>query len=295
MIVPPPLARGDRVVVVAPSGPFDRALVLRGVAWLRERYEVDFGEALFEQRGYLAGTDERRREELNRAIADERARAVVATRGGYGLTRIAHALDLSPLRTRPKWLVGFSDVTALHAEASRFGVASIHGHNVAGLGRGDDRARERWEAVLRAPTARRRFDSLTVVRGGRATGPVVGGNLTVLFSSAAAGRLVLPEGAVLLLEDVGEAPYRVDRMLTALLVAGALDRVAGVLLGSFTDSAPGRYGVPVEEVLAERLGELGVPVLAGFPAGHGPENESVVLGVPATLDGATASAELGMD
>lgn len=293
MIVPRALRPGDPIRIVAPSGPFDRTLVLRGLGWLSERYEVRFGAGVFARQGYLAGSDERRLAELDAALRDPDARAVVAARGGYGLTRIAHAADTRALRDDPKWLVGFSDVTALHVEAQRAGVASLHAHNVAGLGRGDAHARAAWSEALENPRAPRRFDGLTVVRSGAAEGPIFGGNLTVLFACAAAGRLAIPTGAVLLLEDVGEAPYRVDRMLSGLLVGGALDRIAAILVGDFVDAAPGRYGVPIMTVLAERLGQLGVPVLAGLPVGHAPRNEPIHLGLRARVDGGGGAVHLG--
>src|SRR5439155_20628192 len=141
------------------------------------------------------------------AFDDRCARAVVAARGGYGLTRIAHSIGALAFRDEAKWVVGFSDITAVHVEAQRAGVASLHADNLAGLGRGDDRGRARWIRALEHPHERRSFGELTTWCGGMASGPVAGGNLTVLFTCAAAGRLVIPEGAVLLLEDVSEAPY----------------------------------------------------------------------------------------
>jgi len=292
VISPPALRPGDRVHVIAPSGPFDRALVLRGLGWLAERYEVKFGDSLFERDGYLAGSDSRRLSELNTALRDPDARAIIATRGGYGLTRIAHAADTEALRKHPKWVVGFSDVTALHVEVQRVRVASVHAHNVSGLGRGDFHTRARWLEALEHPGAPRHFGGLTPLRPGTAEGLVTGGNLTVLFACAAAGRLRLPPGSLLLLEDVGEAPYRVDRMLTALFVAGTLDGVAGVIVGSFSDAPPGRYGVPVEHVLRERLETLAVPVVSGFPSGHGKANESVHFGQRARIDGSLGTVDL---
>jgi muramoyltetrapeptide carboxypeptidase len=217
---------------------------------------------------------------------------VLAARGGYGLTRIISAVDAARFREHPVWIAGFSDITALHVEAQRAGVASLHADNVAGLGRGDAAARERFVAALEAPETERCFDGLASFRGGSASGPVMGGNLTLLFTAAASGRLHVPRGAVLFIEDVGEAPYRVDRMLTALITSGALDAVAGVLVGDFTDAPPGRHGVPVEDVLRERLNELRVPVLAGFPAGHGAHNEPIHFGLPARLDGSAGSLVL---
>jgi muramoyltetrapeptide carboxypeptidase len=293
LIVPRALRPGDRVHVVAPSGPFDRTLVLRGLGWLRDRYDVVFGSGLFRRDGFLAGSDSRRLEELRGAFDDRAAQAVVAARGGYGLTRIAHALGGCAFREEPKWVVGFSDITALHVEAQRAGVASLHAHNLSGLGRGDDRGRAEWLRALEHPREHRAFKGLTPWRPGTARGPIAGGNLTVLFTCAAAGRLSLPDGAVLLLEDVSEAPYRVDRMLSALLASGALDRVSAVLVGDFTDSPAGRHGVPVEAVLRERLEPLAVPVLAGFPAGHGRRNVPVHLGLPAHLDATMGMVTFG--
>jgi muramoyltetrapeptide carboxypeptidase len=292
VIVPPKLAQGDRVWVVAPSGPFERTLVLRGLGFLSERYDVRFGEGIFSRQGYLAGSDDRRFAELTLALSDPETKAVLAARGGYGLARIVSALDVARLRDHPVWIAGFSDITALHVEAQRAGVASLHADNVAGLGRGDLPARERFVAALEDPHAERSIGGLDVWRGGVVTGPLTGGNLTLLFTAAASGRLHVPRGAVLFIEDIGEAPYRVDRMLTALLTSGALDAVAGVLVGDFTDAPPGRHGVPVEDVLRERLGLLQVPVLAGFPAGHGAVNVPMHLGLPARVDGDTGSVVL---
>jgi muramoyltetrapeptide carboxypeptidase len=287
-IVPRPLAPGARIAVVAPSSPFDRTLLLRGVAWLGERYRVEFDWRCCEREGFLAGSDQRRLEELDR---DDIA-AIVAARGGYGLTRFVHRVNFAALRRSPKWLVGFSDVTALHLEALAQRVASVHAENAAGLGRGDTRARREWVSALEDPRAVRTFGGLKCVRSGTARGVLAGGNLTLLFTQAAAGRLRLPDGAVLVIEDVTEAAYRVDRMLTALLVGGAFDRVSAVVTGDFTDCPPSR-GVSVEQVLAERLAELRVPVLTGLPFGHGERNVPLVFGLPAAVDGAAGTLTLG--
>ena len=275
---------GDRVRVVAPSGPFDRALCLRGIAWLGERYRVAFDWSMFERTGYLAGPDARRLDELDAALADPETKVVVAARGGYGLTRILGRAKLSSLLDSPKWMVGLSDVTALHVECARLGIASLHAHNCAGLGRGDARARAAWRQALENPTATRVFDGLATWHGGSALGPLFGGNLTVLFTCAAAGRLKVPDGAVLVLEDVNESAYRLDRMLTALLSAGALDRVSAVVVGDLTDCPSAPYGVPPEETVRSRLLELRVPVLAGLHFGHGRENVPLVLGAPARVE-----------
>lgn len=294
VVLPPPVPPRGRIRVVAPSGPFDRTLALKGLAWLSSRYRVEYDRGIFRREGFLAGTDHRRLDELDAALRSD-VHAVVAVRGGYGLGRIAHHASWRLLAERPKWLVGFSDATVLHVEAARVGVASMHGPMVASLGRGDARGREAFAGCLEGPTAPRVFDGLRVLHPGAVAGPLFGGNLTVLAACHAAGRLRVPEGAVLLLEDVSEAPYRIDRTLTSLLIAGALDRVAGVVLGDFTDCDAGRHGVPVEDVLAERLAALRVPVSAGLPVGHGPRNEPVVLGARARLEGAKLVLEVPRD
>lgn len=291
-IVPAPLTPGSRVAVIAPSSPFDRALVLRGLGWLEQRYRVQFDPSLFDEHGFLAGNDERRSAELDRVLRDPELRAVVTARGGYGLGRIACRADWAALRAHPKWLVGFSDATWLHAGAWRAGVASLHAANVGGLGRGDEHARDAFRAALEAPLALRSFGGLTTWSGGRARGPLLGGNLTLLESIRASGFARLPRGAILVLEDVTEQAYRVDRMLSALLAAGAFDAVAGVVVGDFTD-CPDSRGVAVADVLAERLRTLRVPVAAGLRFGHGDWNEPLPFGPVATLDASNGTLQVG--
>lgn len=281
---PEPIRAGDRVRVVAPSGPFDRTLALSGMAWLGTRYRVKFDWSMFARTGFLAGSDERRRAELEAALADPDAKVVLAARGGHGLTRIVHQVSFAALERAPKWIVGFSDVTLLHLECARLGLGSIHAHNCAGLGRGDAVAREALVDVLEHPTRTRRYQGLSTWQPGTAEGPLFGGNLTVLFTAAAAGRLFVPEGAILVIEDVTESTYRLDRMLTALHVGGALDRVAGVVVGELTDCSPGPHGVSALDGVRERLSVLRVPVLAGLACGHGRTNVPLVLGAPARIE-----------
>jgi muramoyltetrapeptide carboxypeptidase len=284
--IPPPLVPGDTVVVVAPSGPFPHDELWRGLAWLGMRYRVRMAPGVFARDGYLAGSDARRRAELEAAFADPEAKAIVAVRGGYGALRVAHDLDWGALARRPRWIVGFSDVTVLHAMAWREGVASIHGPNVMGLGwPASSIVRAAWIAALERPTSLRAWDGLRVLHGGRATGPLVGGNLAMVHAMAAAGRLVIPQGAVLALEDVTEAPYRVDRMLTSLALGGHLARASAIVFGGFDRCPPGVDGRTVDEVLEERTRALGIPVLAHGPFGHGAHNEAFVLGLPAVVEG----------
>ncbi len=283
--IPPPLAPGDALVVVAPSSPFPRDELWRGLAWLRTRYRIRIAPDVFDRDGYLAGSDDRRRAELARALADPETKAIVAVRGGYGVLRVVDELGWSAFERRPKWIVGFSDVTALLAMAWRAGVAAVHGPNVTGLAAASPQVRAAWLSSIERPAASRIWRGLRVIHGGEARGVLVGGNLAIVHAMAAAGRLVMPEGAILALEDVTEAPYRVDRMLTALHLGGYLDRVSAMVFGGFDRCGPGPDGRTIDEVLEERTRSLGIPVLGQAPFGHGPRNEAFVLGMPALVRG----------
>jgi muramoyltetrapeptide carboxypeptidase len=293
--LPPSLRRGDTVAVFAGSSPFSRTLVFRGMGFLHERYRVLFRPDLFAKQGYLAGDDRRRRDELNQFFAAEDVRAVVAARGGYGLSRILDDLDFEAISRTPRWIVGFSDVTALHVEAARRGFASVHGGNVASLGLGDAAAREQWIDTLEDPTRERRFANLDVVQKGTAEGVLFGGNLTLLHAAAAAGKLQVPPRCILFLEDVTERPYRIDRMLTTLASAGHFRGVRGVLLGTFTGCSPGPDGVSVDDLFAQFAARFGWPMVRSNRFGHGRHNDALVLGLPARIeaDGAEGSFVVG--
>jgi len=284
VIFPPAVRPGDTVAVIAPSSPFEAVLAFRGMAFLRGRYKVVFDRGMFTRCGYLAGNDARRAEELERALVAPEVRAIVAVRGGYGASRFVHEVDWARVAADPKWFVGFSDITAIHLELARVGVASIHAPHVTSLGRGDACTRDGFVRALETPLSVTRFAGLRSIATGAACGPIVGGNLTLIHAAAAAGRLALPAGAILFIEDVTERPYRIDRMLTTLMVGNHLKRIAGVVAGDFTSCDPGPDGVTVADVLADRLTPLRVPVLSGLPAGHGTRNVPIVLGATAKID-----------
>jgi muramoyltetrapeptide carboxypeptidase len=262
--------------------------VARGIELLESwGLRVQTGRHVFDRTGYLAGPDDDRLDDLNEAFDDPAVRAVVCTRGGYGAQRIVDRLRLGA----PKHLVGFSDITALQlAVWRRAGWPSVHGPGGAWF---DDRlpatsatslhAALFTSGPLRSYTSENEETGAVRVPGPPVRGVLLGGNLAMLASTL--GTLDMPDlsGRILLVEDVGEAPYRVDRMLTHLRRAGAFDGVAGVAVGQFTgcaDAGP----TTVVDVLREHLGALGVPVLGGLRIGHGAGQETVVLGAEAVLD-----------
>jgi muramoyltetrapeptide carboxypeptidase len=204
--------------------------------------------------------------------------------------RLLPDLDLDLFRQSPRLFVGFSDATALHAVlVDRVGLATIHGPVVTSLSRVGSETRERLHNMLfeAGPAGEYGLEKPVALRGGRASGPVKGGNLSVLTRLLGTPHMPDLAGAVLFLEDVGERPYRIDRMLTHLRLSGVLARVAAILLGDFEgcEEPNAEPGHPTAmDVLRERLSDLGVPVLAGFPAGHGKECVPLPLGLRLTVD-----------
>ena len=306
---PPRLRPGDTVGLVEPAGftddAFDLQLVLETVRamglvpkparHLQARY------------GYLAGRDEARAADLNAMFRDRDVRAVFAVRGGWGSARILPHLDWATIRANPKLLIGFSDITALHlAFAARAGSTTIHGPNAAGAW-----GKLSWDAFralvfdAAAPTYRnppasedrlvQRSGRTRTFRPGKATGRLLGGNLTVL--SALVGTPYMPDftGAILFLEDVDEAPYRIDRMLTQLRLAGILRRVAGVVWGQCTNcraSGPSYGGFTLSEVLDQHLSPLGVPAFEGLLVGHVADQFSLPVGIRAEMDAAAGTIRI---
>ncbi|MFF0852599.1 LD-carboxypeptidase [Streptomyces sp. NPDC003280] len=290
LVRPARLAPGARVAVVAPSGPVAEERLQAGLDVLRG-WDLDpvvaphvldrHGEL-----GYLAGADADRAADLQRAWCDPAVDAVLCARGGYGAQRMADLLDWEAMRAAgPKVFVGFSDITVLHqAFATRLGLVTLHGPAAAGVDFiKNARAQEHLRATLFAPeTVLALAADRPALAPGRARGVTLGGCLSML-----AGDLGTPlahpgaGGGLLLLEDVGEQPYRVDRLLTQLRRSGWLDGVAGIGLGSWHDCGP--YG-EVRAVLADRLGGLGVPVVEEIGFGHCDGALTVPFGVTAELD-----------
>ena len=278
------LRPGAVIGVAAPASPFDRESFERGVQALRGMgFKTAIPDGLSAAQGYLAGSDEHRAALLQRLFDDERVDAVACARGGYGSLRILPLLDYERIAAHPKVLIGFSDATALlTAITERCGFAAFHGPVVTSLA-------EASESTLAALLAAIASDAPLIlsppaavtVRPGAAAGVVCGGNLTTLCHLVGTPFQPSFRNRILFLEDRGEAPYRIDRMLTQLKLAGCLEGIRGIILGAFTDCGS------LPEILAivnERLADAGIPMLAGMEAGHAEPNLTLPLGVKALLD-----------
>ncbi|RVX42187.1 muramoyltetrapeptide carboxypeptidase [Nonomuraea polychroma] len=280
------MQQGDTVAIVSPSGPPDPVLLERGVQRLESLgLKVTVGAHALDRQelDYLAGGDAARAADLQAAWCDPAVSTVFCSRGGYGAARLLDLLDWDAMRgAGSKVLVGSSDITALHnAFAIELGVPTLHGPMAACEVLAGERGPEpsSWEslqAALSGTPAPVRGDR--VLAPGRAEGVLSGGNLSLLASMCGTRWQPSFAGKIAFLEDIGEEPYRIDRMLTQLLQAGAFDGVRGIALGSWVDC-----GDPYP-VLHDRLGPLGVPVLAGLPVGHGAPQMSVWLGRLGVID-----------
>jgi muramoyltetrapeptide carboxypeptidase len=282
-------------MLVSPSGPTQPERVARGTELLMHwGLRVAVAPNAYASTGYLAGTDDERLADLNLALRDPQVRGVVCTRGGYGVQRIVDRVDLAAVVADPKVVVGFSDITALQLALWRGArLATVHGPGAAWLDErtGAEAAESLRRALMTADpvvvAARPDEQTFALRHVGATTGPamgtLIGGNLCLL--SASVGTVDMPalRRAILLVEEVGEPPYKVDRMLVHLRRAGVLDGLAGVAVGQFTDCADG-WSTSIVDVLGEHLGGLGVPVLGGLPIGHGRDQLSIPLGPPATID-----------
>ena len=288
MRLPPALGPGARVALIAPAGPLRGPDELTASVAHAESlgWEAVPGPHALRRDGYLAGSDAERLLDLNAALQDDRTDAIWCVRGGYGAMRILDGVDYDAMRRRPKTLIGYSDITALHAAFGvRSGVVTLHGPTA----RGELTAFAR-DSLVRAATAQR--DSCGVagegrtLRGGRAAGRLVGGNLALLAALAGTPYAPSYDGAILVIEDVGEATYRIDRMLQQLALSGALSSLAGIAFGQFTEgSEPGDASSrELHDVLREAADLAGVPAVTGIPLGHVGDQWTIPLGARAELD-----------
>jgi muramoyltetrapeptide carboxypeptidase len=279
-------------MLVSPSGPARRERIELGVEMLTSwGLKVEIAPGALDEHWYFGGTDEVRLAGVNAALRDPRVRGVICTRGGYGAQRIVDGIDFEAAAADPKVLSGFSDITALQlALYARTGLASVHGPmaawNAERTGPSSasslrDTLMSTEPVVIPASTS----ESTYSVRmpGDPVRGVLLGGNLCLLQATIGTPDMPSLQGAVLLLEEVDEEPYKVDRMLTHLARVGAFDGLAGIAIGQFTNCADG-WPTTVNDVLVERLGGLGVPILGGLPIGHGQDQLSVPVGTPAVLD-----------
>jgi muramoyltetrapeptide carboxypeptidase len=278
------LKQGDTFGVVAPAGAFNRELFDRGIAILHEMgFETKVDGSIFDSSGYLAGTDGQRARQLEEMVDDDQVDAMICARGGFGALRMLPHLDMERVRRNGKPLVGFSDITVLHqALYQQAGWVTFHGPTVTTLARSDAASRDSLlNAMTRSDPVRLDLARAGIVRQGVARGVFLGGNLTTLCHLIGTPFMADLTGSLLLIEETGEKPYRIDRMLTHLRLAGCLERLAGVVLGTFDECGD---QVEIEELVLHHFGGDSIPIVSEVSIGHGGCNLTVPLGLPAELD-----------
>ncbi len=283
MIIPPFLKPGDRIRIVSPAGKVQKDIVFPGIELLRdEGYEVIVGNRVFGRHFQFAGTDRQRAADLQEAIDDPETRAIICARGGYGTIRILEKLDFTALLKIPKWLVGFSDVTVLHAVLNKLGLATIHGAMPGFFIENKKPAQSFFSLMelLSSGKSLTEIKSSSLNRQGTCSGELAGGNLSLIFSLQGTPWQLETSGKILLIEDLSEYLYHLDRIMNNLRMTGQLKNLAGLVVGGFTDMKDNEspFGKSALEIIRESVEEYDFPVCFDFPVGHLPENLALMLG-----------------
>jgi muramoyltetrapeptide carboxypeptidase len=285
IIVPPFLQPGDTIGIATPASPYKHQALQEGINLLKEwGFQILLGRKRISRKGYLAGTDRERAEELMELFLNPEIQAVLCSRGGYGSIRILDYLDFGIIKRYPKFFMGFSDITVLLAAFwKKAGLLAFHGPMVTTLSRLTPRSLNRVKATLTGHYhLELPLNKKKALFPGSAKGVLLGGNLTLLVHLIGTPYEPVWDRAILFLEDCGEEPYRLDRLLMHLKLRGCLKKVSAILLGNFTGSGRGELS---RNMIKAILGDLNIPVWTGLPVGHGPQNIPFPMGAPAFLDG----------
>lgn len=283
LIIPPYLAKGDRIAIVSPSGIIEKEVVMKAAKMLAgEGFEVVTGDNVFNQSGCFAGTDSERLHDLQKVTDDNSVKAVFCSRGGYGMSRIIDRIDFTGIRKNPKWYVGFSDITVLHLWLNKLcGVVSLHAEMPLNYSN-PKKTPESFTSVIKSL----RGEPETIVWKSShdahfaVEGPVTGGNLSLIYSLTGTPGEPDTEGAILFIEEVGEYFYHLDRMLTSLRLTGRLRNLAALVVGGMEKIEQGsiKYNKSAEEIVLDIVGHYNYPVLFNFPAGHICDNRAIYMG-----------------
>lgn len=291
MIRPPSLQFNDRAVILSPAGKIDEYVVQDAVAVLGGwGLRPEISENALCEAGRFSGSVEQRLSDLQAAFDDPEVKLVFCSRGGYGIVHLLDRLDFTGIKKNPKWVVGFSDITLLHAALQSYGIASLHGPMAKHFSdeSAEDVAVRYTKTVLEGQPLSYHIpvgEYASLNRKGEAKGRLFGGNLAVFCGLLGTGYLKIPRGGILLIEDIGETPYRVDRMIYQLKLAGIFNRISGLIVGKFTDyEEDSQMYKPLLESISEVVYKYDFPVCFNFPVGHVKLNFPVIMGGTAVLN-----------
>lgn len=291
MLCPSPLQSNDKAVIVSPAGKIDAELVHKAAAVLRAwGFRVDISLHALGQDGRFSASAESRLQDLQQAMDDPDVKLILCSRGGYGTVHLLHKLNFEGIKANPKWIIGFSDITALHATLQSHGITSVHGpmaKHFADEG-ADDISVKYLNNILsgkrltyKIPTG----EHAQLNRLGTARGRLFGGNLAVFCGLLGTKMLKIPRNGILFIEDIGEEPYKVDRFINQLKLAGVFNKISGMIVGQFIDyKEDAQMYAPLFESVSRAVSEYAFPVCFDFPAGHAKPNFPLFLGQYARLE-----------
>jgi muramoyltetrapeptide carboxypeptidase len=288
--IPPYLKKGDTIGIVCPSGTLSAKKAATCISTLEAwGYKVKIGKTLGTQHHYFSATDEARAADLQEMLDDKNVQAVLCGRGGYGMSRIIDALDFKKFKKHPKWVIGFSDITLLHNHCTEvLKTASLHAPMAAAFNNGG--ATNEWVLSLKHALQGKKANYKAEVHAhnklGKATGKLVGGNLTLVAHAVGTVSELQTKNAILFLEDIGEYKYNIDRMMLQLKRSGMLKNLAGLVVGGFTqtkDSDPA-FGATVYEIIEAAVAAYNYPVCYDFPVSHDKENYAIKHGMEYALE-----------
>lgn len=281
-LTPPPLHQGDTIAIISTARKVQTGFIEKARAVFEGwGYRVKLGAHLYADDHQFAGNDSERRTDLATALQDPEVKAIVCARGGYGTARILEGIDFKAVRSAPKWVVGYSDVTALHCHLYRqAGIQSLHGSMPVNFEENTAEALDSMRILLEGNGVGYSAPQSRLNRAGEGEGEMIGGNLSVLYSLMGTPSEIDMEGKILFLEDLDEYLYHIDRMMVTLKRSGKLRQLAGLVVGSMTDMHDNAvpFGKTAEEIIASQVATYSFPVCFGFPSGHIADNRAWVHG-----------------
>lgn len=286
--IPPYLKKGDTIGITCPAGYMVATKAQTCINTLQSwGFEVMVGKTLGSRsKNYFSGTDETRRDELQAMLDDENIKAILCGRGGYGVGRIIDQLDFTQFKKKPKWIIGFSDITVLHSHLyTKIKVASLHAPMASAFNDGENEFIQSLYKAITGKKARYSCKAHALNKYGVASGELVGGNLTLLAHLTGTPSDIKTKNKILFLEDIGEQIYNIDRMLYQLKRSGKLNELAGLVIGGFTDMEDTErpFGKKVYQVIKEITDDYDYPVCFNFPVSHNKENYALKVGADYTL------------
>lgn len=288
--IPPYLKKGDTIAITCPAGYMEAKKIETCVETLQQwGFQVMIGKTVgSKSKNYFSGTDEERRDELQALLNEPSIKAILCGRGGYGVTRIIDQLNFAAFKKSPKWIIGFSDITVLHAHLlTKCNTASLHAPMANAFNDGGVKLPyvQSLQKALKGTKSSYSCAPHSMNQLGKATGVLMGGNLALIAHLVGSSMMYKTKGAILFLEDVGEYAYNIDRMFIQLKRAGIFNQLNGLILGGFTDrkDTTRPFGKTVEEILKEHIAEFDYPVCFGFPVSHDTENYALKIGATVEL------------